>query len=74
MFCHIGSDPAMFRALAHHVQGVSPPCYTPRAKARLPNGLVGVHQKVDLHVVKGFTIKIITGKHVYLHLSLMFSR
>jgi len=57
MFCHISSDPAMFSALAHHVQGVSPPCYTPRAKAKLSISLVGVHRKVDRHVIKGFTIK-----------------
>ena len=38
MFCHISNDPTMFRAKTHHD--------TPRAKARLPIGLAGVHPKL----------------------------
>ena len=53
MFYCLCSDPAIFRTLAHHVQGFNPPCYTPRAKARLPIGLTGVHPKLIAMLSRG---------------------
>ena len=79
MFCHLSSDPTMFRALAHHVQGVSPPCLGcqpttlyPTSQGQTPDRSGRCTPKVDRHVIKRFTIKIITSKHVYYIISLFY--